>query len=79
VLLTEVLSRDIDEKDRIIANGSQNGAYGYTDIKAKKLITPETPFEIGSVTKSLAMISRMPGQAGRRDCEIHAVCGMTVP
>src|SRR5260370_41918458 len=33
------------------------GAYGYANLKSKTRITPETPFALGSVSKSFTAIS----------------------
>ena len=35
------------------------GAYGYADLRSKSRVTAETPFEIGSVSKSFTAISLM--------------------
>ncbi len=42
--------------------------YGYTDVKLKKYVTPETEFEIGSISKSFTSISLLQlGEQGKFD------------
>src|SRR6266700_1220192 len=42
--------------------------YGYADVKLKKYVTPETEFEIGSISKSFTSISLLQlGEQGKFD------------